>query len=183
MVSCERRLEVVRGSGHPDDVKHRDTRIAFDHYDALAVPDSAGELRAVPTDEDVLVHVVVRPPAGPPFFAGRWWKRLSQKHPYFAERFDEVRAACGRKVKVIMPAQFNDLDPDSCERCVREVRAWSHAPAVWWQKQRERAHERLRRGMEQDEVAVWQATERDRQERQRIVERPRIDLQDWAQDA
>jgi hypothetical protein len=146
-------------------VKHLDTRAALDHYDDLVVPDRNGEIRAVPTDDDLVVHMVVRPRRRYDIFGVRW-DQLSTKLPVFLDSWQEAPAMCGRRVKVILPVALDNTDPDACPRCVREVRAWAHAPAAWWQAADERDMKRSDRDYERDQVAAWQAAERARQEAQ-----------------
>lgn len=47
----------------------------------------------------------------------------------FLEGFASGRTAlCGRTVRILMPARFDNEDPDSCARCAEHYEAGTHAP-------------------------------------------------------
>lgn len=60
------------------------------------------------------------------------------------------RAACHRQVKVVLPFEFSDADPDACRECLKQAHLFHHHYDKWeaqldeWQKEQD-----LRRDVEE----------------------------------
>jgi hypothetical protein len=136
-------------------VQRRGTRAALDLYDELTGPDTRG---AASDDEDslVLVHALLQPPPGP---HRQLWEQHISTHPLVLDAADQQRAACGLRMKVVLPYAFDDDDADACPGCGRETTRWALNPEGWWLEQR-RWEQRKRDGVDLAEnVALWRALE------------------------
>jgi hypothetical protein len=131
------------------------TRAALDLYDELAGPDARG---ATSTDEHslVLVHALLRPQPGP---ALQLWERHISSHPLVLDAADQQRAACGLRMKVVLPYPFDDEDADACPGCRREAARWALNPERWWLEQRRWEQRKRDDGDTAENVALWRALE------------------------
>jgi hypothetical protein len=147
-------------------MKHGDTRAALDLYDENA--QVAGQ--DGPTAQArslVLVHALLRPESAA--HVERWEAHI-QPHPVFLDSDQQERAACGLRMKVILPFVFDDEDGDACDGCKREVARWARNPELWWREQTRWEQRTRPRGEQTENVAVWRALQdrrRSAQERTR----------------
>ncbi|MDV7137077.1 hypothetical protein [Williamsia muralis] len=116
-------------------MRYPDACSAFDHYDEVRDPDDHEIDRVVPADPGD-VHAVI---GGHPRTA---------HEAHILERWEHERAACGRRMRVMLPVDFNAVDPDACPRCVREMARRAEDPAAWQAEQRRRYVERQTRDRE-----------------------------------
>jgi hypothetical protein len=147
-------------------MKHEDTRAALDLYDENAQaggqPDSATRVGSL-----VLVHALLRPDSAAQL---QKWDEHTQPHPVFLDSDQQERAACGLRMKVILPFVFDDEDADACEGCRSEVARWARNPELWWREQTRWEQRSRPRGEQTENVAVWRALQdrrRSAQERTR----------------
>ncbi|MFC9995783.1 hypothetical protein [Nocardia sp. NPDC127526] len=71
--------------------------------------------------------------------------RIQTDRPTFLEGGEAERAACGKFVKVLLPMEFDDSDPDACPKCVRQVELWAFDPQAWKTAQQNKENARYRR--------------------------------------
>jgi hypothetical protein len=128
------------------------TRAALDLYDELAGVAASGDVRHGPASL-VLVHALLRPLPGQQL--SEWDQRLSS-HPVFLDFSDQQRAACGIRMKVVLPNEFDDDEDEACGTCRIEVRRWALNPEAWWREQ-SRWEQRKRAQAGDENVAVWRA--------------------------
>jgi hypothetical protein len=128
------------------------TRAALDLYDELAGADASGAVRLGPASL-VLVHALLRPLNGQQ--RSEWDERTSD-HPVFLDFSDQQRAACGIRMKVVLPQSFDDDEDEACGTCRIEVRRWALNPEAWWREQ-SRWEQRRRAQRSDENVAVWRA--------------------------
>jgi hypothetical protein len=130
------------------------TLTALDLYDDLAEP-GTGVSSKTQSQSLVLAHAVLRPLSGPqpPF-----WGEHAITHPVFLDASEQQRAACGLRMKVVLPNEFDDADDEACGRCRIEVSRWALNPGAWWREQR-RWEQRKRVADDGEGVAVWRAME------------------------
>jgi hypothetical protein len=146
-------------------MKYADTRAALDLHDEAAVsghssgadgsaaPGATTERRALP-DSVVLVHALLRPMAGPKL---EQWELLASDHPVFLDAHEQLRAACGLRMKVVLPFGFDQQDDDICHHCRVEVARWAWNPELWWREQTRWEQRKRARDEESESVAVWRA--------------------------
>ncbi len=145
---------IIRGGTIPA-MQRSGTRAALDLYDELSGPD-ARVAASGREDSLVLVHALLRPPAGPGL---QQWERHTSSHPLVLDAADQQRAACGLRMKVVLPYPFDEEDADACPGCRRETSRWALNPDGWWLEQR-RWEQRKRDGGDLTEnVALWRALE------------------------
>lgn len=142
-------------------VRRPDTRAALDLYDELAGVDDSGAGPSQPRSL-VLVHALLRPTSEP--MLGQW-ERFASTYPVVLDAAEQQRAACGLRIKVLLPYGFDDQDEDACERCQTEVTRWALNPDAWWQEQRRWEQRKRARPDLSEDVAVWRALEDRRRSR------------------
>jgi hypothetical protein len=65
--------------------------------------------------------------------------------PNFIEDLPPKEAACGARVRTILPMSFHTDDDDVCPKCVQHAKRWTEDPAAyiaWVEKRREERRER-----------------------------------------
>lgn len=127
------------------------TRAALDLHDELSGTVSSGAPGG--TASLVLVHALL-----PPLSERERndWSRWGNEHPVFLDFADQQRAACGIRMKVVLPQEFDDDEDEACRTCRIEVRRWALNPDAWWREQR-RWEQRTRSRDGSENVAVWRA--------------------------
>lgn len=71
------------------------------------------------------------------------WKRLTSFKGGIDFESGVYNAACGKPVRVVMPFEFDDEDPDLCERCLDQVRLYSQNPGKWVGERRARRRQKI----------------------------------------
>ena len=136
-------------------MQRSETRAGLDLYDELTGPDARG-VAATGEQSLVLVHALLRPEPGP---QRQRWERHISTHPLVLDAAEQPRAACGLRMKVVLPYPFDDEDADACPGCRREAARWALNPERWWLEQRRWEQRKRDRDDTAENVALWRALE------------------------
>jgi hypothetical protein len=115
------------------------------------------------------VHALFYVKPGGPLIAPLAWRFRSWnggaptrlREPHFIDGWHPVEAACGARVRTVLPRLF-DTDDDACPKCVQHANRWREDPAAyicWIEKRYEEHQERKQLNEDLREFRERQARE------------------------
>lgn len=130
------------------------TRAALKRYDLMRDPETHLVDPTLP-DNPGPVHCV-EPDEGMNQYKDAF---LSHQIPTTSEPlFLEVRpmhTVCGRRIRVLLPLDYNTKDPDACRQCTRWLELRESDPEQFHREYREWQRERMDREQEQHDTDEW----------------------------